>query len=174
MATRYIHATSGDPAGSTGSHTSTHLDTATGELKFEFGGTVSTVATKTAKTEVVTATNVLTAAESGNTFFLSAAAGFVTTLPAAAAGLEFEFIVKTAPTSNGYTITGDPADVIFGTVSANGAEDTVNGVTASAADNVILVANQAAVGDRVRFVSDGTNWYVSGAVNTFAAITANG
>lgn len=174
MATRYIHATSGDPAGSTGSHTSIHVDTDTSELKFEFGGTVNTVATKTLKSETVTATNVITASESGKAFFLSAVAGFVSTLPTAAAGLEFEFIVATAPTSNGYTITGSPADVIYGTVSANGAEATENGVTASAADNVILVANQALIGDRVRFTSDGTNWYVSGAVNTFAAITANG
>ena len=125
-------------------------------------------------TEVVTATNVITASESGKTFFVDAAAGFESTLPTAAAGLEFTFIVKTAPTSNGYTITGSPADKIFGTVACSGAEDTVNGVTANAADNVILVANVALIGDLVKFYSDGTNWYVTGNVNTFAAITANG
>lgn len=124
--------------------------------------------------EVVTATNVLLANESGKTCFLSAAAGFETTLPAAAAGLRFRFFVKTAPTSVGYTITGSPADKIQGTVAASGAETIVNGVTAVDADNVILVANQAIVGDYVEFVSDGTNWYVTGNVNTFAAITANG
>lgn len=124
--------------------------------------------------EVVTATNVITAAESGKTFFLDAAAGFESTLPTAAAGLHLRFIVKTAPTSNGYTITGSPADKIYGTVAASGAEATINGVTASAADNVILVANQATVGDLVEFDSDGTNWYVTGNVNTYAAITANG
>lgn len=150
------------------------VDNTTGELKVNADGTEKAIATKVVDTETVTATNVITASESGKTFFLSAVAGFVSTLPTAAAGLWFDFIVATAPTSNGYTITGSPADVIYGTVSANGAEDTVNGVTASAADNVILVANQALIGDRVRFVSDGTNWYVSGAVNTFAAITANG
>jgi hypothetical protein len=125
-------------------------------------------------TEVVAATNVITAAESGKTFFLNALAGFESTLPAAAAGLHFRFIVKTAPTSNGYTITGSPADKIFGTVACSGAEDTVNGVTADAADNVILVHNQAKIGDLVEFYSDGTNWYVTGNVNTYAAITANG
>ena len=124
--------------------------------------------------EVVTATNVIAASESGKTFFLSAAAGFESTLPTAAAGLRFRFIVKTAPTSNGYTITGSPADKIQGTVACSGAEDTVNGVTAADADNVILVANVDLVGDLVDFVSDGTNWYVTGNVNTFAAITANG
>lgn len=125
-------------------------------------------------TEVVTATNVITAAESGKTFFLDAAAGFESTLPTAAAGLHFRFIVKTAPTTNGYTITGSPADKIQGTVACSGAENTVNGVTASDADNVILVHNVALVGDLVEFFSDDTNWYVTGNVNTYAAITANG
>lgn len=137
-------------------------------------GTVSQTGGVVENTEVVTATNVILAAESGKTFFLDAAAGFETTLPTAAAGLHLRFIVKTAPTSNGYTITGTPADKIFGTVACSGAENTVNGVTASAADNVILVANQATVGDLVEFFSDGTNWYVTGNVNTYAAITANG
>jgi hypothetical protein len=136
--------------------------------------TLSIAKTHVDTVEVVTATNVLTAAETGTTYFLSAAAGFTTTLPTAAAGLRFKFIVKTAPTSNGYTITGSPADVIYGTVAASGAEATVNGITASAADNVILVANQALIGDTVEFYSDGTNWYVNGNVNTFAALTANG
>ena len=131
------------------------------------GGTVS-------NTEVVTATNVITASESGKTFFLSALAGFESTLPTAAAGLEFTFIVKTAPTSNGYTITASPADSISGTVACSGAEDTINGVTAALTDNVILVANVALVGDLVKFYSDGTLWYVTGNVNTYAAITANG
>ena len=131
------------------------------------GGTVENV-------ETVTATNVITAAESGQTFFLAAVAGFESTLPTAAAGLYFRFIVATAPTSNGYTITGSPADKIFGTVACSGAEDTINGVTANAADNVILVDNVALIGDLVEFYSDGTNWYVTGNVNTFAAITANG
>lgn len=124
--------------------------------------------------EVVTATNVLTADESGSTLFLDAAEGFETTLPTAALGLKFRFIVKTAPTSNGYTITGAPADKIFGTVACSGAEATINGVTANAADNVILVHNQAAIGDLIDFECDGTNWYVTGNVNTYAAVTANG
>ncbi len=137
-------------------------------------GTITPTGGSLDNVEVVTATNVITAAESGKTFFLDALAGFVSTLPTAAAGLNFRFIVKTAPTSNGYTITGSPADVIYGTVACSGAEDTVNGVTASQADNVILVHNVALVGDLVEFYSDGTNWYVTGNVNTFAAITANG
>ena len=141
---------------------------------FTFSGALTFTGGSVENTEVVTATNVILAAESGKTFFLDAAAGFETTLPTAAAGLHLRFIVKTAPTSNGYTITGAPADKIFGTVACSGAEATINGVTASAADNVILVHNQATVGDLVEFFSDGTNWYVTGNVNTYAAITANG
>ena len=142
------------------------------------GGTLAvtgaaTFGSTTENTEVVTATNVITAAESGKTFYLSAAAGFVSTLPTAAAGLNFKFVVKTAPTTNGYTIVGTPVAIIQGTVAANGAEATINGVAAVDEDNVILVANEADPGDWVEFNSDGTNWYVTGQVNTFAAITAN-
>lgn len=137
-----------------------------GKVEVTVGGSESS--------EIVTATNVITAAENGKTFYLSAAAGFVSTLPTAELGLRYKFIVKTAPTSNGYTITGSPADKIQGTVACSGAENTINGVTASDADNVILVHNVALVGDMVEFESDGTNWYVTGNVNTYAAITANG
>ena len=137
-------------------------------------GTTTVEKTHEDTVEVVTATNVITASESGKTFFLDAVAGFESTLPTAAEGLRFKFIVKTAPTSNGYTITGTPADVIHGTVACSGAEATINGVTAVASDNVILVANQATIGDAVEFISDGTNWYVTGNVNTYAAVTANG
>jgi hypothetical protein len=144
----------------------------TGLLTLSGGMTITGPVTESI--EVVTATNVITASESGKTFYLSALAGFETTLPTAAAGLSFRFIVKTAPTTNGYTITGSPADKIQGTVACSGAEATINGVTASDADNVILVANQALVGDLLEFYSDGTNWYVTGNVNTYAAITANG
>lgn len=137
-------------------------------------GTAAVALSGVENVEVVTATNVIAASESGKTFFLDAAAGFVSTLPTAAPGLHFRFIVKTAPTTNGYTITGSPADVIYGTIATSGAENTINGVTASQADNIILVHNVALIGDEVEFRSDGTNWYVTGNVNTYAAVTANG
>lgn len=159
----------------------TNFDTVRAE-SFEIGSTaitataaeINAAADNSANVEVVTATNVITAAESGKTFFLDAVAGFESTLPTAAAGLRFKFVVKTAPTSNGYTITGSPADKIFGTIACSGAEATINGVTANAADNAILVHNVALIGDVLEFVSDGTNWYVTGNVNTYAAVTVNG
>lgn len=126
------------------------------------------------KVEVVTATNVILAEETGTTFYLSALAGFESTLPTVAAGLRFRFVVKTAPTSNGYTITGAPADVISGTISSGGVAAGANSVDAALTDNVIFVANQAAVGDWVEFESDGALWYVRGATALLAGITANG
>jgi hypothetical protein len=155
-----------------GANTLSGATTLSGAVTLSGGTTISGALVD--NVEVVAATNVITAAESGKTFFLNVATGFESTLPTAAAGLHFRFIVATAPTSNGYTITGSPADKIFGTVACSGAEDTINGVTADAADNVILVHNEAKIGDLVEFYSDGTNWYVTGNVNTYAAITANG
>lgn len=176
MATKYVESiSSGAAASYTGQHCGIGWDKLAGRFFINPDGTRRplSLASGAGESEVVTATNVITAEESGKTFYLSAAAGFVSTLPTAALGLKFRFIVKTAPTSNGYTITGTPAAVIFGTVAANGAEATENGIAAASEDNVIFVANQALVGDYVDFESDGTNWYVSGMVNTFAALTAN-
>ena len=52
----------------------------------------------------LTATRTVLASESGATFLLNSATEFVTTLPTAAAGLRYTFIVKAAPTSASYTV----------------------------------------------------------------------
>jgi hypothetical protein len=96
--------------------------------------------------EVVAATNVILAAESGKTFFLDAVAGFQSTLPAPAAGLKFTFIVKTAPTSNGYTIVtnGTTQKVLKGlaVISADAIGDVSAGGTTAT-----FVHNQALPGE---------------------------
>lgn len=109
-----------------------------------------------------TATLALTAAQSGSFVTLDALAGFATTLPAVAAGLRFVFVVKTAPTSNGYTLNTASGNTLFGTHSVTA---TGGGTAIAAAHIITLVANSAVVGDRVSVESDGTNWYVS-AVST--------
>jgi hypothetical protein len=118
--------------------------------------------------EVVTAANVLAASECGSTFYLSALAGFLTTLPAPSAGCVFRFVVKTAPTSNGYTIGTPTADIGFGMVveRAGGA-----GVACSAEDLLTLVANQSIPGDWLELRSDATNWYLHGMVDVAAGFT---
>ena len=120
-------------------------------------------------TEVVTTTNVLTAAESGATLILNSATAFVTTLPAKAAGLRFTFYAgATQVTGGNHTIVPNASDdnTIYG-------EYLVAGVTvpASAEGSINWVADTILPGDRVELFNDGTNWYVSGAAAASGAIT---
>lgn len=123
--------------------------------------------------EVATTTKGLTAAETGDTVFLSAAAGFVTTLPAPALGLRYTFIVRTAPTSNGYTIvTASSANIIKGSVYSSDLNAASDGdIETSGGDTITLVHNKAVAGDRVELWCDGTNWFAHGFCSAFDAIT---
>jgi hypothetical protein len=124
--------------------------------------------------EVTTATNVLTAAESGKTLFLNAATEFVTTLPAPALGLRYSVVVTAAPSGADYTVVTDAAaEVIIGKVfsaagDAGDVENTAGGTT------VTFVGGQSVAGDRADFVSDGTNWYVVAFASVAAGITITG
>ena len=123
-----------------------------------------------AATVASTATQTLTAAQSGSVITLDAAAGFATTLPAPAAGLNFVFFVKTAPTSVGYTIlTNAGANIMYGTHSVTA---TGGGTAIAAADTITVVANSAVIGDHVSITSDGTNWYVDAVSTLKASITS--
>lgn len=116
----------------------------------------------------------LTAAESGRTYYLDAAAEFAVTLPAAALGLKFTFIVKAAPATASYTIvTPGAAELIFGKIlsaagDAGDVENTGGGTT------ITFVDGQAVIGDRVDMECDGTNWYVVGFASVAAGITITG
>lgn len=135
-----------------------------------FIGPITGTVTGTALVETVTATNVITAAESGTTYFLSALAGFASTLPAPASGLHFSFVVITAPTSNGYTIlTNASGNVMSGVhnVTATG-----GGSAIALADTITLVANSAVAGDRVDVISNGTYWYVRADSTLKASVTS--
>lgn len=134
--------------------------------------TVYTVAKTLANTETVTATNVIAATESGKTFFLSSATEFVSTLPAPAAGLVFEFVVAAAPSGASYTVvTNGSANIIVGhVVSSQDAGGSGDSET-SGGDTVSFVDAKAVKGDRARFVSDGTNWFVSAFAKVFDGIT---
>ena len=126
---------------------------------------------ESANVEVVTTTNVITASESGKTFFLNAATGFVSTLPAPAAGLRFRFVCgATAVTSGNHTVvTNANATIIYGS-SSTAADGTAVG-TGSAEDTISFVASTALPGDWVDVISDGTNWYAHGQSAVAAAIT---
>lgn len=110
-----------------------------------------------ANSEVVTATNAISALESGATFFLDSSTEFVSTLPAPALGLNYRFIVKTAPSGANYTIvTTSSANIIKGQAyPASGAA----GDTGTADDTINFVDGQSVAGDMVQVYSDGTSWF---------------
>lgn len=185
MATKYIECNAEPAASYTGSHAGIGVDSDTNELKFNSDGTVRTVVdtsntqtlagktvTGPVATEAVTATNVITAAESGKTFFLNSATEFVSTLPAVAAGLVFDFIVKAAPSGASYTVvTASSANVMVGhIVTCQDAGGTSDSET-SGGDTYTFVDSKAVVGDRARFICDGTNWYVTGFAKVFDGAT---
>ena len=129
---------------------------------------------QTMSTEVVTATNVITAAESGTVFFLNSATEFVSTLPAPAAGLYFKFVVTAAPSGASYTVVGASGTPIHGMVLSkdlNGATDS--GATAGTGVlTLTFVDSKAQKGDSAEFWSDGTDWFVIACTGgNFDAIT---
>ncbi len=123
--------------------------------------------------EVVTSTNTIGAAESGRTFYLNSATEFDSVLPAPALGLEFEFIVKAAPSGADYTIsTNSSSNIIKGqvyTVDVNSATDP--DFETSGGDTISFVSAKAVAGDRVVLKCDGTNWFAYCFCSVFDAIT---
>jgi hypothetical protein len=121
-------------------------------------------------TEVVAATNVIAATETGTTFFLNHATEFVSTLPAPAAGLNFKFIVTGAPSGASYTIvTNSSANIIKGNVVTS--EDAAGDFETSGGDTITFVDGQAVAGDMVELHCDGTNWFAYGRSKVAAGIT---
>lgn len=123
-------------------------------------------------TEVVTATNVITAAESGSVFFLNSATEFVSTLPAVAAGLHFTFIVTAAPSGASYTVVAASGTPIKGqvlTTDVNSATDP--SFSTSGVLTVTFVDSKAVAGDKAEFWCDGTNWFVVATCSVYDAIT---
>ncbi len=144
-----------DPAGSTLGATVAEIDMA---------------ADISANTEVVTGTNVITAAEGGKTFFLNSATDFLSTLPAPALGLRFTFIVSTLAGTTAHTIaTNGGANIINGAVATTDGNAAVQG-TGKDLISLTKGATGGAVGDQVTLVSDGTSWFLSGLVKVAAGI----
>ena len=118
--------------------------------------------------EVVTTTNVITAAESGRTFVLNSATAFVSTLPAKAAGLRYRFYAgATQVTGGNHTVVCSNDDnTIFGSVTVAGVviAGTVEG-------SINFVADTMLPGDWCEVFNDGTNWYISGQATAAGAIT---
>lgn len=136
-----------------------------GELEVQSGGTVDLQAGAgvVSPVEIVTATNVVTAAESGATFFLNSATEFVSTLPAPASGLRYTFVITAAPDSADYTVvTTGSANVMYVGINDLEINDGVDGPYVAAADTITFADGVSVVGDFVTCISDGTSWLCSG------------
>lgn len=128
---------------------------------------INQAADSSSNLEVVTTTNVITAAESGSTFVLNSATAFVSTLPSVAAGLRYRFIVgATIVTGGNHTIVPTDDDTIYGGAVVAGAE-----VAASAEGSINLIADLTLPGDQLDVICDGTNWYVNGHFVTASSLT---
>lgn len=130
----------------------------------------------TAATEVVSATNVLTTAESGTTFFLNSGTEFASTLPAPSAGVNYTFIVTAAPSGASYTVaTEGGCQVLGGHVLTSGFADSGSDVeTTPAGTTITFVDGVSVVGDKAYVISDGTNWFASCITAVEAGITITG
>jgi hypothetical protein len=117
----------------------------------------------------ITGTRTILAAESGSTIFIDNATGFVTTLPAPAAGLRYTFINKTANTSGNHTIvTASSSNIIKGNQNSVAGDA---GDFGTADDTISFVANQSIAGDKVELFSDGTSWFAYAISKVAAGIT---
>ena len=114
----------------------------------------------------------LTHSDSGKAYFLNSASGFEVKLPLPRGGINFEFIIKTSPTTGDYVIrTNDNSEIIFGKVitsNVKNASDSSTDIVGSR--RVIFSFTDAKVGDSVEFKSDGTYWYVFGFCSSYEAI----
>lgn len=130
-------------------------------------------ADSSANCEVVSATNVIAAAESGSTYFLNSATEFVSTLPACALGLRYTFIVTAAPSGASYTVVATGATTtIKGHVLSNDLNAGTDADFGTAGEHTItFVDSKAVAGDRVDVISDGTNWFMQASCSVFDAIT---
>ena len=102
-------------------------------------------------------TKTLTANESGALVVLSGGSAATATLPAVGDGLYFEFFARSA---QAHVINGG-ASVIQGAIYDN--SNTASGGTIvrnAVNDGTSITLANAAVGDRIVVVSDGTNWYL--------------
>ena len=153
-----------------------------GTISFESATTEKAVIDSTGfrnvkSAEVVSSANVITAAESGRTFFLNSAAEFASTLPAPALGLNYEFIVTAAPATDGdYTIvTEGGCQILAGHVLTSGFADSGSDVeTAATGTTVTFVRDVSVVGDRCSVISDGSSWFASCITAIEGGITITG
>jgi len=125
--------------------------------------------------EVVTATNVITAAECGTTYYLNSTTEFASTLPAVstvAAGCEFKFVVLLAPAAASYTVlSGNTLEnVITGGIVERETDTNDDGPYQADGDTITIADGVAVAGDYFELLSDGSKYYLHGQANADGGI----
>lgn len=116
------------------------------------------------------ATYTVLAADSGKTHILpDLTASCTLTLPAAAAGLEYNFIGKAVAADAQNWVFTSPAPflkggVVWADLNAGAASDEIGAVYPNGSSHVTLTVVTPAGGTYVSLVCDGTNWIVNGNV----------
>lgn len=113
---------------------------------------------------------VLTASDSGKTYFINNATGFIAaTLPSPVIGMRFRFINMLANTSGNHTVvTGSSANIIKGNQNSVAGDA---GDFGTADDTISWVANQSIAGDKVELYTDGTSWFAYAISKVAAGVT---
>jgi len=110
----------------------------------------------------VTATaRILDADESGAFVLLTGGSPSTLTLPVPAAGLHYEVYIG----SEQEHIVQAQSNVMQGNYRHNSATTTMTRIAVSNKGKLTLHSSGRAIGDRLQFWSDGTDWYVDGIVN---------
>ena len=121
-----------------------------------FSSSVTLTGSLVYPTTSVATTTTLTSANFGEIIFINDSDGGTTlTLPAATAGAQMTFSLKTAFDTANIVIDSAEGDNISGTLIVNGAV-----VACSGEDQINLVNTAETVGDYVTLVSDGISWLI--------------
>ena len=111
-------------------------------------------------------TRTLEPSESGAIVFLAGGISTIT-LPAPADGLYYEVYATTAVRH----VVQAQTNVINGNYRHNSATTTMTRVAVTNQGKMTLHTSGRAIGDRLQFWSDGTNWWLDGIVNNELTVT---
>jgi hypothetical protein len=109
----------------------------------------------------VTTNTTLGNTDSGSLIFLNSTTGTTLRLPAASAASGLTFKIAVAATAASHSIVAPAASLIGG---LNALASTIGSIATGAAKTSLSTTAGSAVGDNFSLSSNGTSWFVSGAV----------
>jgi hypothetical protein len=116
--------------------------------------------------DITSSTATLGKNQSGSIVRLDRAAGIVITLPTARAGLWYDFLVKTAVTSNAYTVVAAGTTKVSGTLVASINDTASKSFVGNGSSHVKFTSNGSTTGGLVgtyfRAFCNGTTWNING------------